>query len=61
MDSVFEACTYFKEKQKLDTALLKKIGLRVKTVSKKNNWEKFIKLSKKNKNQTFGCYSRKVF
>ena len=30
MDSVFEACVYFKEKQKLDTALLKKIGLRVK-------------------------------
>ena len=29
MDSVFEACMYFKEKQKLDTALLKKIGLRV--------------------------------
>ena len=46
MDSVFEACVYFKEKQKLDTALLKKIGLRVKKVSKKNNWEKFIKISK---------------
>ena len=61
MDSVFEACVYFKEKQKLDTALLKKIGLRVKKVSKKNNWEKFIKISKKTKTKLSVAIAGKYF
>ena len=49
MDSVYKACVYFKEKQKLDAVLLKKIGLKVKKVSKKNDWEKFVELSEKAK------------
>ena len=62
MDSVFEACVYFKEKQKLDTALLKKIGLRVKKkFPKKNNWEKFIKISKKTKTKLSVAIAGKYF
>ena len=61
MDSVFEACVYFKEKQKLDTEVLKKIGLKVKKASKKNNWEKFTKFSKKTKHKLSVAIAGKYF
>ena len=41
--------------------MLKKIGLKVKKASKKNNWEKFTKFSKKTKHKLSVAIAGKYF